>query len=321
MPLPFSIPQFKKSDLDDPSLTLLNQFFQSLGNTLNNLIGTGGTTNVTSHLNLNGKQIRNIAPPSSPTDAISKSYADTHYGPQVMQQQLGILGTAILQSVRRLNDVNQRETTSSFLNNLVSTAPTTNTSNVFFGVPGGGTVTITVSSGVHQKVDGSIVAYGGFNDTVTLPTTYNVATLARSGNIVTMNTSVSTPFIAGNVISIGFGNALSDLSFVGTFTLLTGVAGTGPYTYQQFAGNASATGGTASLGGVYYYALAKNSARLFRAGPFTADSWSSRLSSSLDGQTIVCVAVVNGSGGDISNSAAGSTAPTAGGNVRIFGRL
>ena len=126
--LSISAPTFKKSDLDDPAESLLNQWVQNVTSTINNLLGTGGTTTVTSKLDLTGNKISNIGTPTEPDDAVSKAYADANYGPAQIRQQLDILGKSVMQSMRRLNDVNQRESTSSFLNNLMSTAPTANTS-------------------------------------------------------------------------------------------------------------------------------------------------------------------------------------------------
>jgi hypothetical protein len=166
-----AIPQvsFKKSDFDDPSLTLFNQAWQNVVQSLNVLLGAGGTTTLTSHLSLSGNKIQNIANPTAPQDAVSLAYADANYGPAQIRQQLDILGKSVMQSVRRLNDVNQRESTSSFLNDLVSTAPTANTSVVTFSPPSGGTITLSITGGTHQKVDGSTVAYPSLIDTVPQP--------------------------------------------------------------------------------------------------------------------------------------------------------
>ena len=112
MALNLSIPQvsFKKSDFDDPALTMFNQQMQNITNLLNLLAGSpGGTTTITSHLDLTGNKIQNIADPSAPQDAVSKAYADANYGPAQIRQQLSVLGNTVLQSVRRLNDTVQRE--------------------------------------------------------------------------------------------------------------------------------------------------------------------------------------------------------------------
>ena len=317
------IPQitFKKSDFDDPSLGLFNLHWQNLVKAINDILGpAGGTTRLGSHLDISGNRVQNVGDPVNPHDAVSKSYADANYGAEALRPQLDVLGKAVLQSVRRLNDPNQQEQSSSFLNSLMSTAPTTNTSNVSFGSPSGGTVAVNVAAGSFQRMDGNVIPFQAFNDTVTLPTSYNISTLARSGNVVSVVTAVAHPFHAGDTVNIGSGNALSDSTFVGTFTLLTAPDNT-HFTYQQFAPNANATGGVASSGGVYYYHLRKNANTLARVGPFGADTWSNRLAASVDGQTIVAVAVVTSSGGDLTQSGAGGTSPGQTRNVRLFGRL
>jgi hypothetical protein len=319
MPLQLAIPQvtFKKSDLDDPNLTLLNQTLQNITAALDSLIGSGGTTTVKSHLNLSGNTIQNLGDPSNPGDAVSKAYADANYGPATIRQALEILGKNVLQSMRRLNDVNQRETSSSFLNNLMSTAPTTNTSTVNFGSPSGGTVPVTISSGVHQKVDRSIVAYSAFNDTLTLPTSYTISTIVRSGNIVTVTTTGVNSIIPGENAVVG---GVADSSFDGSFQVLN-IHSSTVFTYQQFAPNGSSSGGSVSLSGTYYYSLQKNSGQLVRTGPFSADSQSNRLIANFDSQTLIAVVIINGSGGDNTNSSAGATPPVTGSNVRILARL
>lgn len=316
------IPQvtWKKSDFEDPSLTLFNQQWQNLVQAINVLQGHTGKSTVLSPMDLSNKQIKNLGSPTDTNDAVSKAYADANYGATAVRQQMEILGKSVLQSMRRLNDVNQRETTSSFLNSLMSTAPTTNNSNVTFGSPGGGTVPVTISAGQFSRPDESVVSYPAFNDTVPLPTLINISTLARSGGVVTLTTSGVNPYHAGDTINVTSGNALSDTSFVGTFVITTIVTPGSVFQYDQTAPNASATGGQVDSGGVFYYHLNTQQNILSRtAAP--VDTWQNRLVASFDGQTIIGVAVVNGVGGAVTQSAAGATPPAQTGGVRIFGRL
>ena len=239
-----------------------------------------------------------------------------------MQTQLDALGKKVLQTTRRLNDTTQRELHSTFLNGVLNTAPTSNSSQVFFNPPSGGTVTLMVSAGAHYRVDGSQVPYAAFNDTVTLPTSYAVSTLTRTGGVVEVVTTGANPFTNGETVTIPVGGGLSDPSFAGSFVIDTIVSPT-DFKYTQIAPNASATGGIVSLGSVYYYYIQRGTNVLARAGPFSADSWVNRTNGSFDGQTIVAVVVVGASGGDVVNSAAGATPPAQnnGANVRLFGRL
>jgi hypothetical protein len=317
-----SVPQvtWNKSDFEDPKLGLFNLHWQNLVQAINLLSGRGtGPAVIASDLDVSTKRIKNVGNPVAATDAISKAYADANYGPAALRPQMEQLGKSVMQSVRRLNDNAQRESYSSFLNNLMSTAPTTNTSNVTFGAPGGGTVPVTISSGFFLRVDGTQVPYPAFNDTVSLPTTFNISTLARLGGVVTATTTAANPFNAGDTINIINANALSDQSFVGAFVITTIVSPT-VFKYAQSAPDTNATGGQVSSGSVFYYHLNLGQKTLQRSSA-SVDTWQNRLNSSTDGQTLVAVAVVHGAGGIVSQSAAGATSPAATGGVRIFGRL
>jgi hypothetical protein len=316
-----SIPQvtWNKSDFDDPKLGLFNLQWQNLVAAVDSLLGNTGKATIASHLDVSGNRIQNVGDPVASTDAVSKAYADANYGSAAVRPQLETLGKSVMQSVRRLNDTNQREQNSSFLNSLMSTAPTTNTSNVTFGSPGGGSVPVTISSGFFYRMDGTRVPYPAFNDTVPLPATANISTLSRASGVVTAVTSSANSFSAGDEVHILSGNGLSDSSFVGSFVITTIVNST-TFKYAQNAPNASATGGQASNGTVYYYYL-QNSKGVLARSSAPADTWNNRLSASLDGHTIVAVAVVNGAGGSVTQSGAGATPPAQTANVRLFGRL
>lgn len=316
------VPQvtWKPEDFAEPSLTLFNLQWQNLVQAVNGLQGhAGGPAVVASNLSLSNKNLKDVAPPIDQNDAISKAYADAHYGAAALQPQIESLGKSVVQSMRRLNDTGQRETYSSFLNSLMSTAPTTNTSNVTFGAPGGGTVPVTISAGFYLRVDNSQVPYPAFNDTVSLPATFNLSTLVRTGGIVTATTTAANPFNAGDTVNIINANALSDQSFVGSFVITT-IVSTTVFKYAQSAPNTSATGGQVSIGSVFYYHLNVGQQTLQRSSA-SVDSWQARLNSSTDGQTLVAVAVVHGAGGIVNQSSAGATSPAATGGVRIFGRL
>ena len=317
-PTPLNQIVYKKSDLEDPSLTLFNQDLTNIKKALNSVMGFSGPIRLSNHIDLQGNRITNLGAAESETDAVSQLFGNDNYGPDAIQPQLDALGKKVLQSARRINDTTQREDYSTFLNGLLNTAPTSNTSLVTFGSPAGGSVSLTISAGVHQRVDGSVVPYAAYNDTVTLPTSYAITSLTRTGGVVTAVTAAN-PFIAGETVAI-FG--AGDSSFDGSFYITTIVSGTS-FKYNQTAPDASTTGGTVSLGGVYYYYIERGTNVLARSGPFTADTWSNRTNASMDGKTIIAVVVVNASGGDTTNSAAGATPPAAnnGAGVRLFGRL
>jgi hypothetical protein len=193
--------------------------------------------------------------------------------------------------------------------------PTSNTSSVTFGSVSGGSVPVTVSAGFHQRLDGSQVPYSGRTDTLSLPTRQQLSSLVRASNIVTATTVGSNILTAGESIAIIPG----DPTFAGVFSVLT----TGnPFTYAQNGANATASGTNyVSAGSVYYYTLAYGNSALQLQGPFGGDSWSNRSLVSGDGNTIIAVVVLNSSGGDNINSAAGATPPVNGSAVAVIRRL
>jgi hypothetical protein len=308
---------FKKSDFtDDDSLSLFNQSYTNVVNQLNNLLGFNGPIPVNAHLNLQGNRILNVGAAVDPSDAVSQSFGNTQYGASALKPYFEALGKQVMQTYRRLSDKNQREQYSSFLNQILNTAPTANTSFVDFGAPGGGTISATVTAGYHQRVDSSVVPYTARTDTLTLPTAYSISSIALSGGIVTVVTSSPTGLVAGNGFSA---TGVTDTSFDGTFAASTVVGTT--ITYVQGGPNASSGGGNISVGGVYYYNLAYGQSALGLVGGFSSDTWSNRVQASQDGTTIIAVVVTNSSGGDGTNSAGGATPPVTGSAVAVVRRL
>lgn len=319
MPVPLSAPIFKKEDLQGENLDFFNQWVATVVQSLNAQLGSAGPVKLSGHLYLQGNRVMNVGDPVASTDAVSHAVAASQFGADALRPQIESLGKSILQTSRRLNDKVQRENFSSFLNSIVNTAPTTNTSLVSFGAPSGGTVAVTISAGFHQKVDGSQVSYAGRTDVLSLPTPFTIVSIVRSGNEVTIQTSAANPFVAGETVAV---TGVTDTSFNGSFTI-DAIVDTTHFTYPQFAANATSSGGTVSLGGVFYYYLKKDmntlglSNNVFGSG----DNWQARLKASFDGQTIIAVVALGGGGGDLTNSAAGATDPVSSANVHIFGRL
>jgi len=316
--LPLQQIVLRKEDLDDPSLALLNQTLTGYTQMINYLLGHAGEITLNSDLNLAGKRLRSVGDPVEVKDAVSHGFAQTQYGPEALRPHFEALGKAVFKSYRRLSDVNQREKYSSFLNAVLNTAPTSNTATVSFGAPGGGTVGVTVSSGQHQRVDGSVVPFASRNDTLSLPTSWNITSLVRSGGVVTATTSATNTLVAGqNFTVVG----ASDPSFNGTFRVEQILSGT-QFTYIQIGPDGSSGAvGKISLGGVYYYTLTYGQNVLGLVGPFTDDSWTNRINASQDGTTVIAVAVINSGGGDAINSAAGGTAPSQNAAVAVIRRI
>jgi hypothetical protein len=78
---------------------------------------------------------------------------------------------------------------------------------------------------------------------------FDIATLSRVSDVVTVTTSVANSFVPGDLIAIGDGNGLPDSgsSFVGRFVVSTVPVPGSQFTFEQVAANASTTGGTASI--------------------------------------------------------------------------
>ena len=318
-PAPLQQITLTEDDLKDPGLGLVNNQLTNLVQMVNYLLGHAGVPTLKSGANLNGQPLSNVGEPQSDGDVVTQGFAKNNYGAAALAPQFQALGKQVFQSYRRVNDRVQREKYSSFLNDALTIAPSSNTSTVSFGSLSGGFVPVTVSGGYHQLMDGSQIAYAAYNDSLAAPTSYSISgTLSRSAGVVSGSTTLPNTLTPGETIVIA---GTGDTSFFGQFVLVT--AATPNFTYNQVAPDATTTGGTISLNGVYYYSRRNGQNVLFRTGPFSTDSWTNRVSSGLDGSTALAVVVVNGSGGDTVNSAGGGTSPPTnnGAAPRLFGRL
>ena len=159
----------KRSFSEEPGLADFNQQWSFVIQALNQLLGNQGPTPLANHLNMTGHRVTGVADPQDPGDAVTLGYAQNNFGPSAVQPSLEILGQQIMQSMRRLNDPTQRELFSSFLNSLMSTGPSTNTSTVTFGSVSSGSIPVTISAGIFKQLDGTTVGYSAFNDTIGLP--------------------------------------------------------------------------------------------------------------------------------------------------------
>ena len=300
---------------------LLNNEFQNIIQKLNSLIGAAGTVSINSHLDLTGNSIRNVAPPELPGDVVNLGHANENYSAPALAPQLEATGSSPLSTYRQLNNPNQRELSTSHLNALGNTAPQTNNSDIAFGAPSGGFIPVTISSGVQERADGSSLPYAQLNDSVAVPTTFNINTISRTSNVVTGNTTGVNTLQTGNTVAIA---GVGDSSYNGTFVLtFVGIGGSPPgpvFQFNQAGANSSSSGGTISLFGVYYYVMDPAVGKVYHVGPFAADTSQNRINATADGLAMIAVAVVTGSGGDTTNSAAGATSPVAniGGGNRIL---
>lgn len=316
-PLPIQSTQLKLDDLQQPGLPLLNTILTQMQSQISALLGAGGKTVLGSGVDVKGATITGVGQPQSPTDAVSKVHAEQNYSAAALAPQLESGSKFSLKTFRALNSKAQQEQYSTFLNRVTNTSPTTNTSVVIGGTPGGGSVSFTITAGFHLFVDGSVIPYGTFTDTVALPSSQTITSMTRASGVVTASGTFTGLSAGESIYELG---AL-DPSFDGTFVLITASGTTLTWAQPGFA-DATTTGGAASTGGCYYAFLKYPSQTLAISGPFPADSQENRLQANADGQTIIAVIVVNSSGVVDTQSAAGATVPAAENNGnRIVARL
>lgn len=313
---PFQSVQLKLSDLQEPGLPFLNSLLTQIQQQVNELTGASGKTILSSGVDVSGSTISNVGEPVSPADAISKSHAEANYSAAALAPQLESGGKTSLKTFRALNSKSQQEQFSTFLNRVTNTSPTTNTTIVTAGSPSGGAVTITIPAGYHLFVDGSIIPFGTFSATVALPATNPITSLARVSGVVTANGTFSGLSAGESIYELG----ASDPSFDGTFVLLTASPTVLTWNQTGFA-DATATGGSADTGGAFYFYLKYPSQTLAISGPFPSDTQQNRLAANADGQVLIGVAVVNGGGLVVNQSAAGATLPATTAGNRIVSRL
>lgn len=310
-----------EADLANPSqfIGLLNNILQNQTQQINSLFGHAGAPPVLkAGASFGGQPISNVGDPVNDGDVITKSFANSNYGASVVAQTIQALGKSapIMQSYRMLGNTVQRETSSSYLNKLKSTPPTANTATISQDSVGGGTVTITVSSGLHQFMDASTVPFASRTDTFSLPALYSLASLTRTNNLVTAVTTGANTVAADD--GVGIGGAINN-EWQGNFVVQTVISPTS-FTYVQPGPDDSTTGGTVSLLAVYYYTITDGQSTLgLVVAP--ADTWSARTQASLDQTTIVGVVSINAQGLEYPNSAAGGTTPVSGAAVPVVRRM
>jgi hypothetical protein len=121
--MPLQVMEFSASDLQDPSLTRLNQFLRRVVQEVNNTQGVGGPVKFLNGINLNGNRIMNVGAAQEATDAITQNVANPLYGSPAQQATMEAVGKNILQSTRRIGDPTQQDPVSSHLKSQGSVPP------------------------------------------------------------------------------------------------------------------------------------------------------------------------------------------------------
>jgi hypothetical protein len=309
MPKPNQIGKLTTVEGMDPTFT---QHYSQLIDMVNTLAGYNGTIQLSDHIDMGGKSIKNVVPTSDPGDVVTQALAAKKYSPSAIRPYLESNGSVPLQTQRRLNDPNQREQQSSWLNDLMGTPPSANTLFPILTNVGGG-VQVDLPASTFTFADGSIVSLLAYTHLLSLPASYTISSISATGNVVTVVLTTPSTLTAGSAVTI---EGVTPSSFNGTFVLTSVTGGGTTFTYQLSIGTVTGSGGTALLNGVYYFTVTKRSNLIFVKGPFAADTAQNRLQANFDSFQIVAVVVVTASGGQVESSGGGGsplTGPVAAG--------
>lgn len=310
---PVQLTQFKLEDFQsEDGINLLNQWVTQATKALNANIGTAGPVTLPKGLDVQGAAIANVGGVGPEHSAVSHAFAEKNYSAAAISKQLEAGQPNSPKSLRRINDNAQQEKYSSFLNSVMNTAPTSNTSTI-----SASGFTATVSAGFHQYVDGSLVSYSQRSDTLAASGTITFVSLTRTSGVVTAVTSTPHGLAPSDVVLIA---GAVDSSFDGSFIVATVVNAT-TFKYAQAGIDASTTGGSFTTGRCYYYYLRNGSRTLSLSAPFDTDTQSNRVAANLDGSVLIAVVAVTGSGIDLTASAAGATPPAVTNGIHITNRV
>lgn len=310
---PVQLIQLRKEDFtSDDGVANINTLLAQIVKNQNLQNGSAGPTPLPSGADLKGKHIQNVGGVGPQHTAISMAFAEAHYSAEAIAPQLEAGQKNSLKSMRRVNDQNQIEYRSAWLEGMASTSPTTNNATI-----SGSGDTVTVSAGFHLKVSGNTVPFASRTDTVALPSSVAISTLVRTSSVVLATTTGPHGLVPGNVVNI---EDATDPTFDGQFVVAT-TPTPDTFTYAQIGPNASTTGGTASEGAIFYYFLPINRQTLSMAGPFSTDSQENRLSINKDGTVLIAVASFGGGGFNADASAAGATPPPQNSGNHVLTRL
>jgi len=276
--------------------------YSQLTDTINSLIGKNGTIPLSNHLDMAGYRIMNVGDPEEDTDALSSGVAQNSYSVGALAPQLESSSPTGLKSMRRLNDTNQREQGSSYLNDLMSAVPNANEIYPLI-TNSGGEVQVVIPTSLFTWADGSSIQLISRTDLLPLPAQYAINTISSTGLVVTLTTTVASGLSAGQAATIV---GVTPASFNGTFGI---TSATPPYTltYQSSLGTLTGSGGYVQTNGVYYYTVKKRDPTVHLSGPYASDTMQNRLQVNYDGFQIVAVVVITNSGGQVLLSGGGGS--------------
>jgi hypothetical protein len=285
------------------SLSLPEQIQMSnLQDAVNILGGHSGEVELSGHLNLSGNKITNVGPAESESDVLTSGQAETKYSAEALRPHLQANGKVPLATYRMLNSKDQRENSSSWLNNLLSTPPNSNSINPIVS-SGGGSTTVTIPASILQMGDGSKRYLPSRTDVLTNPANYSISTFTVALGVATVNlSSTPSPALAANTVIYISGTGQID----GTYPIASILSPTS-FTINVTSG-VSGAGGTVETGGVSYYYLDKSFNKVnLSTLPSASDTPFHRLGISGDGFQLLAVVSINSSGHVQVGTAGGAT--------------
>lgn len=298
MPLPNQLPKLNFEGIDP----VFQQWLHQLVDTVNTHSGYNGPIQVANHLDMGGNRITGVAAPVADTDVVTHAVAQASYSASALKPQLESNSSNPLTTYRIMNSGTQREAQSSWLNDLMSPVPS---ATAIFPQPVniGGGVQVTIPSEPFTFADRSTVILIGRTDILSFPSTFSIISISVSGNVVTVVTSTPTGLTVGAGFTV-FG--VTPSQFNGSFTVASIISSTS-FTYQNDIGTGSGSGGEIDLNNVYYYAARKRSNTIHLLGPYSGDTARNRLNAGYDGNQIIAVVTLIGSGALLSSTGGGGS--------------
>ena len=309
MPTPGQLGKFNFTSLTDPE----NLYLSQLSDRVNHILGYGNAPFTPAKgIDVQGQPIKNVGSPIGANDAVSLAAAETRYSAPALKPQLDAGGSSTMVGYRQLGSKSQREPVSSWLNDLMSTPPNSNT--IFPTItPSGAQYQVSIPASVFVFADGSQLYVQGRTDLLSKPSQYAISSLSVAAGVVTCDVA-ATGLVAGEVVTCAPG---LNYSYSGTFQLTSSASGGTILQWQSGSAAGTDTSGYIQVQGVYYYYLRKRTRTLLIGGPFSADTLTNRLSVSADGNQIVAVVTITNAGAQISQTGGGGTPlttnPAAGG--------
>lgn len=287
--------------------------YSQLVDAVNTLLGYNGPIPLQDHIDLGGKQIKNLGAATEDADAISSAIAQSRYSPAVMAKNLEPNNQGQgFKGYRILSNSSQREGTSDYMDDLMSSTPNANGILPTLQTVGGG-VQVNIPASTLQFASGNTVQTQARTDILSPPSSYPISSIAAVANVVTVTLSAASGLTVGQTMTVV---GVTPAQFNGAYFITASSGGGTTLQYVADIGTISGSGGDVEVANVYYYAIRKRSNLLQLFGPFNGDTAQNRLQVNYDGFQILAVVSLTASGGQVSQTGGGGSpiigSPTAG---------